>query len=170
MLNIRTALAALLVVGGAVAAGAQQPTTPAPQAHARRGMRQGGPGMGADRALLRGITLSDAEKANLKAVQAKYATQLKAIREQYKPQNEQIRAARQRGDTAAVRALMRQNTGERTQMQTLMQSERADLRAALTPENQAKFDANVATMKKRFAQHGGKGRFNGRPGESGDNR
>jgi hypothetical protein len=65
---------------------------------------------------------------------------------------------------------MQQNTGERTQMQALMQSERADLRAALTPENQAKFDANVATMKKRFAQHGGKGRFNGRPGPSGDSR
>jgi hypothetical protein len=123
--------------------------------------------MGEERALLRGITLSDAEKANLKAVQTKYAGQFKALRAQYKPQNEQIRAARQRGDTAAVRSLMQQNSGERQQMQTLMQAERVDLRAALTPDNQAKFDANAATMKKRFGQRMGKGRF-GKPGANGD--
>jgi Spy/CpxP family protein refolding chaperone len=168
MLNMRTALAALLVVGGAVAAGAQQPTAPVPHAHGKRGMRPGGPGMGAERALFRGITLSDAEKANVNAVNVKYESQLKAIRKQYKPQNEQIRAARQRGDTAQVRALMQQNSGERDQVQNVMQAERADLRAALTPANQAKFDANAAAMKKRFAQHGGKGRL-GRPGESGEN-
>jgi Spy/CpxP family protein refolding chaperone len=169
MLNIRSALAALLVAGGAAALQAQQPTTPAPQAHARQGMkmRRGGPGMGAERALLRGITLSDAEKANLKAVQTKYASQFKAIREQYKPQHEQIRAARQRGDTAAIRSLMQQNSGERDQLRTLMASERNDLRGALTPANQAKFDANAATLKKRFADHAGKGRF-GKPGWNGN--
>src|SRR6478609_3085283 len=101
MLNIRTALATLLVFGGAVAARAQQPATPAPQAHARGGMRRGGPGKGPEQALLRGITLSDAEKANLKAVNQKYAAQMKALREQNKPQMEAMRAARQRGDTAA---------------------------------------------------------------------
>jgi hypothetical protein len=121
--------------------------------------------MGAERALLRGITLSDAEKGNLKTVQQKYAAQFKSIRAQFKPQHEQIRAARQRGDTAAVRSLMAQNSGERDQMRTLMQSERTDLRAALSPANQAKFDTNASTLKKRFAQ-GGKGRF-GKPGPNG---
>ena len=168
MRNIRSALAALLVVGGAATVRAQQPTAPAPQAHAKHGMRRGGPGMGADRALLHGITRSDAEKANLKALREKYQTQFKSIREQYKPQHEQIRAARQRGDTAAVRSLMQQNSGERDQLRTLMQSQRNDLRAALTPDNQAKFDANVASMKKRFAERGAKGRWNGRPGTHGD--
>lgn len=162
MLNIRSALASLLVLGGAVAVRAQQPAAPAP-AHAKRGMRQGGPGMGAEQALLRGITLSDAEKSNVKNVQRKYASQTKAIREQYKPQHDQMRAAQQRGDTAAVRTLMQQTAGEREQTRTLMTAERNDLRSALTPDNQAKFDANAATMKKRFAQHGGKGRFN-KPG------
>jgi hypothetical protein len=123
--------------------------------------------MGAERALLRGITLSDAEKANVKAVQTKYAAQFKSIRKQNKPQQEQIRAARQRGDTAAVRSLMQQNSGERDQMRTLMQSERNDLRAALSPANQAKFDANAATLKKRFADHAGKGSF-GKPGSNGN--
>ncbi len=128
----------------------------------------GGPGRGADQALLRGITLSDGEKANLKAVHAKYASQMKAIREQYKPQHDQIRAARQRGDTAAIRSLMAQNSGERDQTRSLMTAERNDLRGALTPENQAKFDANAATMKKRFAKRFGKGRPNGQPGAGGD--
>lgn len=161
MLNIRSALATLLLLGGAVAVRAQQPTTPAP-AHAKRGMRQGGPGM-MDAALLRGLTLSDAEKANLKGVHTKYESQMKAIQKQYKPQHDQMRAARQRGDTATVRALMQQNSGERDQVRNLMTAERNDLRSALTPENQTKFDANAANMKKRFAQHG-KGRLNGRPG------
>lgn len=153
MLNIRSALASLLVLGGAVAVRAQQPTTPT-QAHARRG----GPGQDDERALLRGITLSDAEKANLKNVHAKYAPQMKALREQFKPQHEQMRAARQRGDTAALRNLMQQNSGEREQTKNLMTAERNDLRAALSANNQAKFDANVATAKKRFAQRAGKGR------------
>jgi Spy/CpxP family protein refolding chaperone len=124
---------------------------------------RGGPGMGADQMLLRGITLSDAEKANLKAVHQKYAAQMKAINQQYKPQNEQIRAARQRGDTAAVRSLMAQNSGERDQMRSLMTAEQNDIRNALTPDNQAKFDANVANMKNRMAKRFGKGR-NGAPG------
>lgn len=169
MFSIRSALAAFLVLGGAaVVTQAQQPTTPAPRAHARKGM-WGGPGRGgADRALLRGITLSDAEKANLKAVHQKYASQMKAINEQYKPQHEQIRAARQRGDTAAVRSLMAQNSGERDQMRSLMTAERNDIRGALSADNQAKFDANAATMKKRFSQRAGKGRANGQPGTGGE--
>ena len=169
MLRIRSALAAFLVLSGVAAvAQAQQPTTPAPQAHGRKGM-WGGPGRGgAGRALLRGMTLSDAEKANLKAVHQKYAAQMKAINEQYKPQHEQIRAARQRGDTAAVRSLMAQNSGERDQMRSVMTAERNDIRGALTPDNQAKFDANAANTKKRFSRRGGKGRANGQPGTSGE--
>lgn len=164
MLNIRSALVALLALGAAATVQAQQPTTPAPQAHAKRGMRPGGPGRGAEGALLRGITLSDAEKASVNAVNTKYAPQFKAIAKQYKPQHEQMRAARQKGDTATMKALMQQTSGERDQMKTLMESERGDLRAALTPDNQAKFDANVAAMKKRFAQHPGKRPF-GKPGQ-----
>ena len=80
MLNIRSALAALLVFGGAVAVRAQAPTTP--QAHGKtQGCARAGPGMDADQALLRGMTLSDGEKANLKAVHSKYASQMKAIRD-----------------------------------------------------------------------------------------
>ena len=72
----------------------------APHANAgAHGARRQGPGRNP---LLRGITLSDAEKANLKSVDAQHAAQMKALRKQDKPQMEAMRAARQRGDTAAV--------------------------------------------------------------------
>ena len=155
MKHIRSAVAALLVIGSATAAVAQQSQTTRPHAHGKRGQvgalrGPGGPGLGG--ALLRGITLSDAEKANLKAVRTKFAPQAKALREQFKPQHEALRAARQAHDTTALKALRDKNGAEREAMQKLMVAQQADLRAALTPENQAKFDANVTRMKTRLAQ------------------
>ena len=159
MQSMRITLAALLVFGAATAAAAQQtqPSTPrARGAHGRMGMGPGR-GMRADAGLLRGITLSDAEKANLKAVHEKYAPQMKTVREQFKPQREAMRAARQRGDTAAVRALMEKNgPAERTAFQRIADAQRNDLRAALSPENRAKFDTNAAQMQKRMAKRAGK--------------
>jgi Spy/CpxP family protein refolding chaperone len=77
-----------------------------------------------------------------------------------------MKAARQRGDTAAVRALREQNKpqreAERAQMKKVMDAERADLRAALAPQNQAKFDANAQQVAQRMAQRGGKGLKGGR--------
>ena len=158
MSRIRSTLAAaLLTFGGAAVASAQQPTQ-APAPHAR-GAAPGIRRQASDRnPLLRGITLSDAEKANLKAVDAKHAAQMKALREQNKPQMEAMRAARQRGDTAALRALWEKSQGEREQMKQLMLSERNDVRGALSPENQAKFDANVAAFDKHAANRAAKGR------------
>jgi protein CpxP len=112
--------------------------------------------MRAGRALLRGITLSDAEKANLKAVRQKYAERNKALREQFKPQAKALREAHQRGDTAAVKALIAKNAPQREAAKQLALAERADLRSALTAENQAKFDANLAKLEQRIAQHGKK--------------
>jgi len=157
MIHIRSALAAaMLVVGGAAIAAAQQttPTTP-PRAHGQH-MRQGfGPGMHGH--LFKGITLSDAEKSNLKNVQAKYAPQMKALREQFKPQMQAARAARQRGDTAALKTMWKNSAAQREQTKKLLEAERNDLRAALTPENQVKFDANVKQFEQRVAQRAEKG-------------
>ena len=63
---------------------------------------------------------------------------------------------------------MAQSSGERDQMRNLMTAERNDIRGALTPANQAKFDANAANMKKRLSKRFGKGRTNGQPGVGGD--
>lgn len=159
MRNIRLTLAAVLVTFGAGAVASAQETTPAPQPHARHA----GPGLGQKRfggrdrnPFLRGITLSDAEKANLKTINAQHKAQMKALREQYKPQHEAMRAARQKGDTAALRSLFAQSKSERDQMRQLMESQRKDVRAALTPDNQSKFDTNVSTFEQRMAKRGAK--------------
>ena len=160
MINIRSALAAAaLVLGTAVVASAQQPApAPAPhaqqqgarraQAHRRGAFRPGA----LRRQLFKGIQLTDAEKANVKNVQQKYASQMKAIREQLKPQIQAARAARQNGDTAALEAMWQKSRAEREQIKTLLESERNDLRAALAPEHQARFDANVKQFEQRVAK------------------
>jgi hypothetical protein len=160
MKHIRSALAAgLLAIGSAAVASAQAPAT-VPQTHGPHGAHAKARGL--ERGLLKGISLSATEKANLKTVRAKYAPQMKALREQNKPEAEAMRAARQRGDTAAVRALREkdapQRQAERAQAQKLFQAERADLRAALAPANQAKFDANAQQLQQRMAQRGEKGK------------
>lgn len=156
MINIRYALTgALLLVGGAAIASAQQPTTPPKDMH---GMHApGARGMMGERGLrgqlFKGITLSDAEKTNIKAVQTKYASQMKALREQFKPQMQAVRDARQRGDSAALKELWQKSAAQREQSKQLMLAERNELRAALTPANQATFDANVAAFEKKAAEH-----------------
>ena len=156
MTHIRTALAAaMLVVGSAAIAAAQQTPPASPQRAHGQHMRQGfGPGMRGQ--LFKGITLSDAEKANIKNVQAKYAPQMKALREQFKPQIQAAREARQRGDTAALKAMWQKSAAQREQTKKLLEAERTDLRAALAPENQVKFDANVKAFEQHVAQRAGK--------------
>ncbi len=146
-----------LLVGAAVIASAQQPTpTPtSPGVHARR-FGRGKHGNQMDRALFRGITLSDAEKANLQTVHAKYASQTRALDAQLRTESKDAKAARQKGDTAAFRSIHGNIAAQRAQ---LMQTERSDIRGALSPQNQAKFDANVQTMqtrasKRAFRQNG----------------
>ncbi len=176
MKHIRSVLAAgLLSFGAAAVVSAQAPANGAGAAKAHehgnsgkagkagmaRGGRRGGPGMGADRALLRGITLSDAEKANLKTVRAKYAPQIKALRDQYKPKAGEARPAR--GDTAAMRQRWEKNQPLRDQLKTIALAERNDIRAALTPANQAKFDANVKQVEERLAKRAEKGKAHRKP-------
>ena len=163
MFNIRVALAATaLTLGSAVVVSAQQQTAPrgVHQDHAQRSdsahRRFGARGLRGQ--LFKGITLSNAEKANLKAVQTKYAAQMKAQRERSKPDMQAMRDARQRGDTVALKALWQKGAAQREQNKQVMQAERNEMRAALTPENQVKFDANVAAFDKKLAERGKDGK------------
>jgi Spy/CpxP family protein refolding chaperone len=153
-----TLAAGLLSIGAAAVVSAQAAPAgahkhgQAGKAGVAGGRGHRGPGFerGGARAALRGIKLSDAEKANLKAVREKYAVQNKAIREQFKKSVGDARPAR--GDTAAIRALREKNAPLRDQMKTLALAERADVRAALSSANQAKFDANVKQLQDRLAK------------------
>jgi Spy/CpxP family protein refolding chaperone len=136
MSNIRSALAAgLFVIGGAVVASAQQTATQLPQsqaAHSHHVKGERGPGRKGGRGeLMKGLSLTPTEKANVKAVHGKYAAQMKALRPQVKGQ--------------------KRTDAQREQAKQLMVAERNDLRAALSPANQSKFDANTAEFEQRVA-------------------
>lgn len=161
MIHIRRTFArALLVagasIGAATVASAQQGTAVQPPRAQNQHPRRANGARRPDAHLLKGLALSDAEKANLKNVHAKYAPQMQAMRRQAKPQLQALRDARQRGDTAALRSLRQQsqaqNAQQRNQAKQVFDAERNDLRSGLSPANQAKFDANVA----RFQKHAGK--------------
>ena len=156
------AIAAILSVG-TVAQAQSTSTQPREPRHATGRAARGGQGRGG---LLRGVTLSDAEKTRVKAIHAKYANEAKALRETLRPAMQDVRAARQKHDSVAVKAAWDRTAADRQKLQALMQRERAEIRAALTPENQKVFDANAKVMEQRrgeLKKHGKRGR-DGRAG------
>ena len=128
------ALGVALIAGSAAIAGAQA-AAPATQ---QGGPGGGGPGRGINR-LITGITLTEAQQAKFTEIQAKYQPQLTAARES---------AA---GDRAAMFKAM----------QGINDKMYPELRAVLTPEQQAIFDKNIEERKARMQQMqqgGGAGR------------
>jgi Spy/CpxP family protein refolding chaperone len=143
------ALASLLAIGTVAQAQAQAATPGATQKHqARRARADAGMGRG----LLRGITLTDAEKTKVNEVRAKYRDEAKTLRAQLRPSMQEARVARQKHDSAAAKAAWDKTTATRQQLQELATKQQADIRAALTPEHQTQFDANVKSMEERRAE------------------
>jgi Spy/CpxP family protein refolding chaperone len=124
------ALGAALLTGATTVASAQNATT---EPRAERAER--GPGRGA-RGLFRGIELTAEQKAQVKTVHEKYAAQHKDMRAQM----QKLRAEKQRPDSVTME-----------KWRGVMAQERTEIRALLTPEQQATFDANAK-------QHPGRGR------------
>jgi Spy/CpxP family protein refolding chaperone len=87
---------------------------------------------------LMGIQLNDNEKAAVKTINEKYRAELEELREANK--------GTARGQNAQLAA----------QMQAIADRQQAEIRAALTAEHQAQFDANVAKRKEMEAQGGGR--------------
>src|ERR1700674_3400223 len=149
MSTVRTlALGALMLVGVAGVSAAQSTATPRrPEAGSyRRGAPGGREGFGRD------LNLTDAQKAQIKAIRQKYQPQNDALRAQAKPFMDAARAARQKGDSAAFRANVAK-AHQVMQAASFKTQERAEIRAVLTPDQQAKFDAH----EKQRAEGGHKG-------------
>jgi periplasmic protein CpxP/Spy len=167
----RMGLGLALVVGAASAAVAQSPqpdTRPNATQPGRggqkgergeRGMRagRGGP----ERALLKGITLTDAQKTRLETLRKEQEPQMKQAREQFGAVMKEAREARQRGDTVAARTKMEQ---VRTQMEQQRERQIASLRTILNADQQKQLDANIAAWKERAAQGRGRGQHKGSVG------
>ena len=175
MTKIRSSLFALVVAASATVAATAGAQSNAPANGQRiersksdsthwkqRGMKgHGREAMGPGRNALRGVKPTDAQKAQIKAIHEKYQPQFKSFRDAMKPAMEEAKAARQRGDTAGVRAAFAKTASTRAQAQALRAQETAEIRAILTPEQQKTFDTNVAQMKSH-GDHAKKGRGNRR--------
>ena len=166
MSKVRTlALGALLVVGVAGVSAAQSPTTPKTRADSgyhRRGDRPDGQfrkghGGREGRGFGRDLNLTDAQKAQVKAIRQKYQPQNQALRDRAKPFMEAARAARQKGDSVAFRTNMESARQVMQSGQSVHAQEQAEIRAILTPEQRAKFDARQKAASERRAKRGEKG-------------
>ena len=113
------------------------------QMEGRRG--RGGP----DGLLLKGITLTEGQRTQIAQLHKTQRDQFEAKREANKAEFEKIRDARQRGDTAAVRAAMAQR---RTQMEQTRAQHVAAVRNILTADQRVQFDKNVVELKAREAE------------------
>jgi Spy/CpxP family protein refolding chaperone len=131
-IRIATLAAALCV--GITSLAAAQGTEPPQQGQGQGGMRRGG-GMGG--MLLKDITLTDAQKE-----------QVKTIREKYLPQQVELRKASQATGTAPDEAT-------RAKMMDLQTKQAAEIRAILTADQQATFDKNLAEMKAQMERRSG---------------
>ncbi|MGI8547073.1 MAG: Spy/CpxP family protein refolding chaperone [Gemmatimonadaceae bacterium] len=131
-------------------------TRPMPTA----GAEQRGPGH--DR-MMAELKLTDAQKAQVKAVHAKYEPQVKAERDRLRPQMEAARAAHVKGDTANRadwRAAMEP-------MRKIHMQEQAEVRAVLTPEQQTKFDTMMQNRRDKGSRNGMKMGKMGKTGKMG---
>ena len=145
MSSVRTlALGALMIVGVAGVSAAQSTTTPPSRAQ-RSGQLQGRRGGGE---FGRDLNLTDAQKAQIKTIRAKYQPQNEALRTQAKPFMDAARAAHQKGDTAAARTNM-EKAHQLMQGASFRTQENAEIRAILTPDQQAKWDARQKNMAER---------------------
>jgi len=141
--SFRVAIAAsgILVAAACVQKQAATTSTPVAQPQATMagdsGMRDGGRrgmgGMNAERMeamLFNGITLTASQQAQVDSIHARHRTEMQGL----DPRN---------------------NPGDRDKMRQMMQAHMAEIRAVLTPEQQAVFDQNVQQMRERREQRMG---------------
>jgi Spy/CpxP family protein refolding chaperone len=146
-----------LALAGSLAgvAAAQQPGAAAPKRD--RGADHRGPGgrgegrVGPGGFLFKDITLTDAQKTQLKDLRKAEHDKMQANKEQRRKEFDELRAARQKGDSAAAKAIMQRN---RQAMEQARTAQFAAIRNILTPEQRVQFDKNVAELKQREAERG----------------
>jgi Spy/CpxP family protein refolding chaperone len=159
---------ALFAASEATAQAPAQPDSARRQGEARRERARGERGQKMRRAgakgLFRGIDLTQAQHDQMKPVNEKYQAQFQTLRESLAPDLKAAKEARQRGDTVAARAAWERTNAGRERMRTLMEQQRTEVRALLTPEQQQTFDKNAQQMHERMEKRAGnrQGRAHGR--------
>jgi protein CpxP len=118
-------------------------------------------GPGHEGGMFQQLNLTDAQKAQVKAIHEKYAAQFKSAREAAKPDFEAMRAARQKGDSAAMRAAGAKLRADMAPTRKVREQEMAEIRAILTPAQQQQFDALKAQRAQRGERRGEWGKRGG---------
>lgn len=95
------------------------------------------------------LNLSDAQKSEIKAIEAQFRTDNAAFLQNFRQTMQDFRAARQAKDQAKIDALKPSFDAQRAQMKTLREAQRARIRSILTPDQQAQFDAMKARHESR---------------------
>lgn len=176
-LNAAALGAALLIgmagVAGAQTPGGQAPGVKAPGAKAPDGRGRGGVRgrgkdgrRGSDRELARELNLTVAQRTQIRAIREKYRPRFEAVRQQFKTRSDAAIALRQKGDTAGARAaFQRLRTDMQQRIQPIQQQEQAEIRNLLTAEQRVKFDATKQRMKERMENRrkDGRGKAGRRP-------
>ncbi len=109
--------------------------------------RMGAPGM----EFMRELNLTATQRTQVKAIHEKYQPQMQAIHERARTEFAATRDARQRGDTAGVKAaLQRSRQNIEAQTGTLHEQMFSEVRTVLTAEQRAKVDAQIAERIKRL--------------------
>ena len=143
--TIMASMVLALTLGVASASDAQQ---------ARRGDRDGRGGVAY---LLKGIDLTDAQKEQLKALHQNKGP-AGVDKSALEKKREEMKAARQRGDTAAVRSMRAQFHEQMKQQHEAMLT---SVRGILTPAQREIFEKNLVEgrdrMKERMEKHGKRG-------------
>jgi len=143
-----------VTLGAASLASAQEPT-PAPQAQQQQGQRGRAWRQGRRngiRAVFRGVNLTAQQKEQIKAISQKYAQRARPIRQSLRPAMQEMRAARQKGDQNAARAVFERVKPQREQLQQLRQQELNEVRGLLTPDQQKTFDQNATKLRQRMRE------------------
>ncbi len=141
MTRISTLALGAILVAGLAGVSQAQVATPQPQPRPDRPAAAQG----------RNLNLTEAQKAQIKTIHQKYQAQYKPLRDQAKPFMIAARTARQKGDTVAFRSNMERSRQIVQGNQAIRTREQAEIRAILTPDQQAKFDARAKAMSERRA-------------------
>jgi len=108
----------------------------------------------------------DAQQQQMRAINQKYQGEEQTLRTAMRPAMDEARTARQRGDSAAARAVRERTADQRRQFAALQERHVAEVRGVLTAEQQRQFDANrtemQARMQERRGEPGARGKRQGR--------
>ena len=142
-------LALAMTLGVAAVSQAQQPTQQTRHQHRAGQQWQGRGEHGGMGYLLKDITLTEQQKAQLKEIRGK--DHKKGDNKEFAEKRDEMKEAREKGDTAKVQKI-RQDVRE--EMKERREHQIKEIREILTPDQRTIFDRNVTDAQQKFEQRG----------------